>query len=124
MAYQNNKLPQGFFPRFIDRPRLIGIFEIDEFFLSFGIIFIIITASLAFPNIGSLIVMLVSVTAGISAGVAYKKFKRNRPNGYTAHLLYKMGAYHPLDNKKAYFDYPYLRKNKAVPFGFTKELIN
>ncbi len=123
MSYQN-KLPPGFFPRFIDRPRLIGIFEIDEFILSFGIIAGMITMSLAFPQVGSLAVMLSSIAAGIISGAAYKKFKRNRPNGFTAHYLYKIGAYHPLDNKKAYFDYPYLKKNKAIPYGFTKELIN
>lgn len=122
--HQQNKLPPGFFPRFIDRPRLIGVFEIDEFFISFGIIAGMITLSLVFPAVGSLWVMIIAIFSGISAGVFYKKFKRNRPNGFTAHLLYKMGAYHPLDNKQAYFTYPYLRKHKAIPYGFTKELIN
>ncbi len=121
---QKAALKEGFFPRFIDRPRLIGIFEIDEFILGFGIIFLIITASLAFPKMGSLFVMLTAIGSGIGAGVAYKKFKRNRPNGYTAHLLYKKGIYHPQDNKAVLFKYPYLKNTKTVPHGFTKELYN
>lgn len=121
---QKQPLREGFFPRFIDRPRLIGVFEMDEFILGFGIIFGIIALSLAFPKVGSLIVMLTAIGSGIGAGVAYKKFKRNRPNGYTAHLLYKKGIYHPQDNKTSILKYPYLKKTKTVPHGFTKELYN
>ncbi len=120
----NNNLHDGFFPRFIDRPRLIGIFEFDEFVLTFGIIFAVITSSLAFPQFGSLAVMLGSVTLGVLAGFFYKKFKRNRPNGYTWHYLYKIGAYHPTDNKLAIQKYKYLKKHKAIPYGFTKEFFN
>lgn len=118
------KLEQGFFPRFIDRPRLIGIFEIDEFMLFFGLLFFLIAASLAFPNLNSLVVIIGSVAIAVSSAFGYKKFKRNKPNGFTAHFLYKIGAYHPLDNKKAYFDYPYLKNHRVIPYGFTKELIN
>lgn len=121
---QNQNLREGFFPRFIDRPRLIGIFEFDEFVLTFGIIFSTITASLAFPKVGSLSIMLGSVFLGVSAGYFYKKFKRNRPNGYTFHFLYKIGAYHPTDNKIATQKYKYLKHEKAIPYGFTKEFFN
>jgi len=117
-------LQEGFFPRFIDRPRLIGIFEIDEFMLGFGIIAGIITASLAFPTVGSLPVMLTAIGSGGGTGYAYKKFKQNRPNGYTPHFFYRKGIYHPQDNKAAILKYPYLNKNRTVPFGFTKELYN
>lgn len=121
---QNQNLREGFFPRFIDRPRLIGIFEFDEFVLTFGIIFTLITASLAFPKLSSLTVMVGSITLGVMAGYLYKKFKRNRPNGYTFHFLYKIGAYHPTDNKLAIQKYKYLKKEKAIPYGFTKEFFN
>jgi hypothetical protein len=117
-------LKEGFFPRFIDRPRLIGIFEFDEFILTFGVIFTVIASSLAFPKLGSLSVMLIAVFLGVSLGYAYKKFKRNRPNGYTWHFLYKIGAYHPTDNKLAIQKYKYLKKEKAIPYGFTKEFFN
>lgn len=121
---RKDNLREGFFPRFIDRPRLIGIFEFDEFILTFGIIFIVIASSLVFPNIGSLTVMLGAVFLGVTAGYLFKKFKRNNPNGYTWHFLYKIGAYHPTDNKIALQKYKYLKTEKAIPYGFTKEFFN
>jgi type IV conjugative transfer system protein TraL len=120
----SDPLDEGFFPRYIDRPKLIGVFEIDEFMVAFGVIFFVITLSLAFPQIESLYVMVGSIVSGLSASAAYKKFKKNRPNGYTAHAAYKKGIYHPQDNKALYLKYPYLKKYRVVPFGFTKELIN
>jgi len=54
----------------------------------------------------------------------YKKFKNGRPNGYTMQLLYKHGISHPESNPSRLLKYPYLSKNKCVPYGFTKELIN
>ena len=121
---QQEPLQEGFFPRFIDRPRLIGIFEIDEFILGFAIIAGIIALSLAFPKVGSLGVMITAIGSGLGAGYAYKKFKKSKPNGYTAHFLYKKGIYHPQDNKTAELKHPYLKKNRVVPYGFTKELYN
>ena len=115
---------KGFFPRFVDRPRLIGMFEIDEAGLTFGIIVALITGSLAFPSIGSLEIILSGIFLGGSAGYFYKKFKKNRPNGYTWHQFYKIGAYHPTDNKIAAAEYPYLKEHKGVPYGFTKEFYN
>ncbi len=121
---QQEPLQEGFFPRFIDRPRLIGIFEIDEFLLGFGIIATIISLSLAFPKIGSLGVMITAIGSGLGAGYSYKKFKKSKPNGFTAHFLYKKGIYHPQDNKAAELRHSYLKKNRVVPYGFTKELYN
>ena len=121
---QKEPLQEGFFPRFIDRPRLIGIFEIDEFILGFAIIAGIIALSLAFPKIGSLAVMLTAIGTGLGSGYAYKKFKTSKPNGYTAHYFYKKGIYHPQDKKTEEIKNPYLKKYRIVPYGFTKELYN
>ena len=115
---------EGFFPRYIDRPRLVGVFEMDEFAVVFGSIFGLILSSLAFPNLDSLIVMVGSIVIGLSSGIMYKKFKNGRPNGYTMQLLYKHGISHPESNPSRLLKYPYLSKNKCVPYGFTKELIN
>lgn len=116
---------RSFFPRFIDRPRLIGIFEIDEFFLAFFLMTAILALSLIFPSIGSLTVMLVAVIFGVGVAVLYSKFKKNRPDGFTLQRLYRAGMYSPSDDKKALLLRPYLRKmGNTVPYGFTKELIN
>jgi len=115
---------EGFFPRYIDRPRLIGVFEIDEFLLAFGIIFVIIFGSLALPNLSSLVVMVTAISSGITAGVSYKRFKLKRPNGYTLQVLYKKGIWHPESSPSKLINHPYLKDNKCVPFGFTEELIN
>lgn len=114
-----------FFPRFIDRPRLIGIFEIDEFFLAFFIMSSILASSLAFPNIGSLTVMISAIITGVGSAVAYSKFKKGRPDGYTIQKMYRAGFYSPGDDKKALILNPYLRKmGNVIPYGFTKELYN
>lgn len=121
---QELEYKKGFFPRFIDRPRLLGVFEIDEAALTFGIIVVLIAGSLAVPSVGSLEVILTGVFLGGAAGYFYKKFKKNRANGYTWHQLYKIGAYHPTDNKIAVNSYPYLKNEKAVPYGFITEFYN
>lgn len=112
-----------FFPRFIDRPRLIGIFEIDEFFLAFFIMIAILSLSLLFPELGSLTVMLTAVIAGVMSAYLYSKFKKNRPDGYTLQKLYSSGFFSPTDNKKALLLNPYLRRiGNTIPYGFTKIL--
>jgi hypothetical protein len=114
-----------FFPRYIDRPRLIGIFEFDEFVISFLVMTSIIALSLATPQISSLEIMLIAIGSGAGVGGLYKKFKKNMPDGYLVQKLYRMGVYSPGDDKKAVIKYPYLKKIKRiVPYGFTKVLIN
>ncbi len=120
----NKPLEKGFFPVYIDKPRLIGIFEIDEFFLGFGVIAFVIAGSLAFPQIKSLFVMITAISSGLLSGYAYQKFKKNRPDGFTAHLAYKKGIYHPTDNPKMKIGRAYLKKTRLVPYGFTKVLYN
>lgn len=116
---------RSFFPRFIDRPRLIGIFEIDEFFLAFFLMTAVLAASLLMPSVGSLTVMFSAIILGVGAAVIYSKFKKNRPDGFTLQKLYRSGIYSPGDDKKALITKPYLRKmGNVVPYGFTKELIN
>jgi hypothetical protein len=114
---------QYFFPRFIDRPRLIGVFEIDEFFLAFFIMTAILATSLAFPSIGSLTVMLTAIGVGGGSAVIYSKFKKGRPDGFTLQKAYRAGLYSPGDDPKAYVLKPYLRHmGPVVPYGFSKEL--
>lgn len=115
----------NFFPRYIDRPRLIGIFEMDEFFLAFFIMVAILASSLIFPNFESLYVMLLSISSGLLSAFFYSKFKKNRPDGYTIQKLYRKGLFSPSDNKKAFLLNPYLRRiGPVIPYGFTKELIS
>jgi len=115
----------AFFPRFIDRPRLVGIFEIDEFFIAFGIMTAILAISLAFPNLGSLPVMIAAIASGGGSAVGFRKFKRGRPDGYTIQKAYRAGLFSPGDDKKAYLSYPYLmRIGHVIPYGFTKEFYN
>lgn len=115
-----------FFPKFIDRPRLIGIFEIDEFFVAFITMSSILALSLLFPDIGSLTVMLVSISSGLLLAVLYSKFKRNRPDGYTVQMLYRKGIFTPgIDDKQSYISYPHLKKmGRVVPYGFTETLFS
>ena len=113
------------FPRFIDKPRLIGIFEMDEFFISFGLMAGTLLLSLAVPSIDSLVVMIAAITIGLTVGTLYKKFKANRPNGYTIQRLYRSGVFSPTDDKKGLIKYSYLRRiGRTIPYGFTRVFIN
>ena len=113
------------FPRYIDKPRLIGIFEMDEFFLAFFLMAAILAISLAFPNIKSLYVMVTAIAAGIGSATIYKKFKNNRPDGFTMQRAYRSGIFSPTDDKKALLKYKYLRRLKRmIPYGFTKVFYN
>ncbi|MFL1706545.1 type IV conjugative transfer system protein TraL [Campylobacter sp. MOP7] len=116
--------PINFFPRYLDRPRLIGIFEIDEFFLAFIIMTAIVTISLAFPQFGSLSVMITAVVSGLGVATLYSKAKRNRPDGYAAQKLYRKGIISPADQQKtgAVF-FPHIKNmGKVIPYGFTSTL--
>ena len=113
----NSQAPANghFFPKFIDRPMLIGIFEMDEFFVAFCVMVLILVGSFLFPDVGSLTVMLVSIASGLGLAVLYSKFKRNRPDGFTPGV----------DDKQSYIHYPYLRKmGRVVPYGFTQTLFS
>lgn len=113
------------FPRFLDKPRLIGIFEMDEFLVAFGTMVFILSLSLVFPKIPSLYVMIASITIGLTLSVMLKKFKKNRPDGYTLQKAYSTGLFSPSDDKKAFLNYKYLKRlKKVVPYGFTKVLYN
>jgi len=115
---------RNFFPRYIDKPRLVGIVEIDEFFLFFGIAFASMVTALALPegHTGSFI--LGSMFLGISAAYGLRKLKNNRADGYAIHLFYKKGIIHPSDNKTDELSHSYLKRMRTVPYGFTKELKN
>lgn len=113
------------FPRFIDKPRLIGIFEMDEFFLAFSLMTAILATSLLLPSLNSMYVMLASIIVGLGSATGYKKFKNNRTDGYTLQKLYRAGLFSPTDNKKALLKYKYLRRGlRMIPYGFTKVFYN
>ena len=124
----NSQAPANghFFPKFIDRPMLIGIFDMDEFFVAFCVMVLILVGSFLFPDVGSLTVMLVSIASGLGLAVLYSKFKRNRPDGFTMQMLYRKGIFTPgVDDKQSYIHYPYLRKmGRVVPYGFTQTLFS
>jgi len=112
------------FPRYIDKPRMIGMFEIDEFFMAFGTMIFVLFASLAIPNLNSTITMVLGMAISIAVAYGYRKFKKNKPEGFVVHYFYRKGIFHPLDNKAALVKYPYLKKHRPVPYGFTKVLYN
>lgn len=112
------------FPRYIDKPRLIGVFEMDEFFISFGVIVLVYMVSFLIPSADNLYVMLSAIALGVFSGVMYKRFKKGRPDGYTLQVLYRKGIFSQEDDKKALLKYPYLRRLKMIPYGFTTIFYN
>ena len=121
MTSEEKDILEQQFPRFVDKPRLIGIFEMDEFFILFGTIGTVFALSLAFPMANSMFVMLFAIFSSVIIAYSYKKFKGSASDGYTFQKLYKMGVISPDDNFKDKIKYSYLRKiGRVIPYGFTK----
>ena len=115
---------QNFFPRFIDRQRMVGVVEMDEFFTFFGVTFAGMIIALGLPEGHSGSFILGSMTLGMLSAWVLKKMKSTRAEGYTLHLFYRKGIIHPSDNKKDLITHEYLKDMRSVPYGFTEELIN
>lgn len=113
------------FPRFIDRPKMIGIFEIDE--ASIGFIPMIIIVMIGFINsYESSIMLILGFVAWIITGILIHKFKENNPNGYIYHYFYRAGLYHPvMSNIKIQQTRKDIKNGaKIIPTGIVRTFIS
>lgn len=110
-------------PRFIDRPKMVGIFEVDEIAVG-GIVFLIIffagfalgiTTALAMPL--GLLLMLISAKLVSS-------FKKNYPDGAIRQVLYRKGYYDPVVDRINKQRKDILRGNKVYPTGYLNYFIH
>ncbi len=72
------------FPRSLDKPMLVLMWELDEF-----VLFVI-------PSIISLFFkeLVVGIVAGFILMKLYAKYKEGKPNNYLFHLFWKVGLMH------------------------------
>jgi|SaaInlStandDraft_3_1057020.scaffolds.fasta_scaffold180776_1 hypothetical protein len=86
------------FPRYIDKPRMVGILEMDEAFLAVGFIVASVIIGFLF-RLDSTMMMMGGLFTGLLSAWLFHKFKIASPDGYTWHFVYRKGLYHPvIDN--------------------------
>lgn len=113
------------FPRFIDRPKMIGIFEMDEAMI--GLIPMVLTVLIGFiKGYESSVILILGFLLWIITGVLVHKFKKNNPNGFMYHYVYRIGLYHPImSNAKLLLKRKDIRNGaKIIPTGIVKIFIN
>jgi len=113
------------FPRFIDKTRMVGPFEVDEAAFIVGSVGFMLVAGFAL-NINVAVAMLIGLVLGIVIALSIKALKKNFADGYLYHLAYKKGLHHPLaDNPTVRVKHPnYIKNNiKIMPSGYMKTLV-
>jgi len=111
MSYK--RLP---FPRYLNRPRLINIFETDELKFA-GIITLIVFLILFFSAVPPFIILIViSIVFYISLKIYKKAFKNTR--SVLDHFFYNLGLM-DLERKKRKY-----KENIDIPYGFIKRFID
>ena len=111
-----------FFPKYLDKPKLIGIFDMDEFMLIFLSVVIILTLSLA-TTINSIVSILGGLGFGFFNLFVYRKIKKKTANGFASHFLYLKGISNPqIVPKHIKMTKPYYKDVKLAPYGFNREI--
>lgn len=85
------------FPRYIDKPKMIGIFEIDEVMVGAGAFFTIFFLGFA-TSAEPVIIMPLGLLIMIVTSYTIKKYKVNYPDNFLFHLAYRKGYIHPVFN--------------------------
>ena len=72
---------KSYFPRTVDRPMLVLFWEYDEFMV------FLVPVILLLPTRQ----LILGVFAWLAAVFAYMKFKKNKPDNFLEHLMWKFG---------------------------------
>ncbi len=113
------------FPRYIDRVRMVGILEMDEFFMVFIVLIIMLIVGFAIA-LNVALTMLIGLIIGGIVAATMRSIKRNYADGYIYHMLYRRGIYHPVKDDKALLaKHPVIAKKniKLLPSGFVGVLV-
>lgn len=113
------------FPKYIDKTRMVGPFEIDE--AAFIVVGVGVMLILGFAlEINVAVAMIIGMALGLIIALIIKGIKRNYAEGYLFHLAYIKGLKHPMkDNPTVRVKYiRYFRNNvKLMPAGYIKTLV-
>lgn len=107
------------FPQFLNRSRLLFIFEIDLLIIVFGSALVMLWVFSKFLKM--FIAIPVSFYIAYKIMLWYKKAKYELSPGFIRHFLYSKGIYKP---KKDFEKYPELKKRDSknfFPSGYVRE---
>lgn len=108
------------FPRYIDKPKMVGIFEIDEVLLGLGTFMLVFFVGF-FTGTQSAIIMPLALVSLLVTAYIMQKYKTLYPDNFLFHLMYKKGFFHPVFNdmrlKKRY---DIKNGAKIIPTGYVK----
>ena len=108
------------FPRYIDRPKMIGIFEIDEVLVGLSSFMIVFLVGF-FTGAQSAIVMPLGLVFLFATSFMVKKYKKNYADNFLFHLIYKKGFYHPvLSDARLNKRLDIKNGSKIIPTGYAK----
>ena len=114
------------FPRYIDRTKMVGMFEIDEFFfIFFTLIAAIIIGFVIGMNVAA--AMASGLFGGFFIAGGMRTIKRKYAEGFLFHMAYRKGLYHPVkDDKAMIVKHPEVvkKKLKLVPSGYVHVLVD
>jgi hypothetical protein len=112
----DKKIP---FPKYLNRPRLILIFEEDEVLIA------ILTAGIVgafcvLIEVSSFYMVLWMIVSVIITNKLHKKVVKDTPNGFIYHFLYHIGLQKPGRGKSKFS-----KENESiVPYGFERHFID
>ncbi|MGB0989261.1 MAG: hypothetical protein ACPGUI_00375 [Halarcobacter sp.] len=117
----NDKYVVKFF-KYVDRPMLLFLVEVDDFLVGFLVFFILMLGSILLGiTVGGLI-FIYMILGGLTS-YFYYKYKQSKPTGYTLQFLYKLGYYHPCDFKVKPTSFTNKGDFKVVPTSLTKKFV-
>ena len=113
------------FPKHIDKPRVVGPFEIDEAaFIIVGVGLMLLVGFATGLNVS--VALISGVIGGLFGAVTIKGIKKNFADGYLYHLAYTKGLRHPVfddPNVRLFYSYLFKKDIKIMPQGFITTLV-
>ena len=100
-------------PRYIDREKMLGSFEISEVIVGLIGFFIIFFAGFVL-SIGTVIVMPLGLVVTIAIAISVRKIKKKFPDGFLIHYFYRKGYWKPERSDGI----------KVLPTGYIKYFIH
>lgn len=100
-------------PRYIDREKMLGSFEISEVIIGMLGFFIIFFMGFFF-SIDTVIIMPLGLVVTVVIAVSIRKIKRKFPDGFLLHYFYRKGYWKPIRSDGV----------KVLPTGYIKYFIH
>lgn len=113
------------FPKYIDRIRMIGMFELDEFFMVIAGVAVMLIVGFGLALNVALSMGIGLILGGVVAATL-RTIKRSYAEGFLFHLAYRKGLFHPVtDDKTMLAKHPEVAKKglRLMPKGYIGVLV-